>query len=109
MPNLFDVLLAAIVIVAMYWGWETGVLRPLADHGVRGAPHDGSPGDTGLVGGANAVQGGARFCQLRGQLGAGHGDRAGWTDSTVKRSDYEALELDKVLARLAGLTAFSAS
>jgi uncharacterized membrane protein required for colicin V production len=29
MPNLFDALLALIVILAMYWGWKTGVLRQL--------------------------------------------------------------------------------
>src|SRR3954453_5733103 len=29
MPNLFDALLAAIVLLAMYWGWQTGVLRQL--------------------------------------------------------------------------------
>src|SRR4051794_5107207 len=29
MPNLFDALLAAMGIGAMYWGWKTGVLRQL--------------------------------------------------------------------------------
>ncbi|HLH26626.1 MAG TPA: CvpA family protein [Chloroflexota bacterium] len=29
MPNLFDALLAAIVLGAMIWGWRTGVLRQL--------------------------------------------------------------------------------
>jgi uncharacterized membrane protein required for colicin V production len=29
MPNLFDALLAAIVLAAMIWGWKTGLLRQL--------------------------------------------------------------------------------
>lgn len=29
MPNLFDALLAAMVLAATFWGWKTGVLRQL--------------------------------------------------------------------------------
>jgi uncharacterized membrane protein required for colicin V production len=29
MPNLFDALLAAIVVAAAFWGWKSGVLRQL--------------------------------------------------------------------------------